>query len=382
MDSNIILIPKIKLSKSVGWSEANGRRWIKQFEEYIPKEEKGNKTLYNQESIRIVKIIKKLSDIGLTSNEIKNLFDNKGVPKNEIELTSLLNTYNSETIDNSFKPQTAISIPLHKEIMIPHLKVMSNGAAITSSEITEALVRFFNLEEEQRVMTYKNSKDSIFMSRIRSARYSLKKEGYIEEINRHTYQITDEGIKLLNENYTEIEEEIEELDKLIDPLNVINENIKQLKEELGENILKQLKKVHWVKFEEIVVDLLTKMGYGDGEVTQRTNDNGLDGVIKEDKLGLDNIYVQAKRWDSNSIGRDVVQSFSGALDPKGARKGIFITTSYFTAGAIEYAQKLESKKIILIDGKQLAKYMIEYNVGTDIKMTFVIKDIDYDYFKE
>lgn len=125
------------------------------------------------------------------------------------------------------------------------------------------------------------------------------------------------------------------------------------------------------------------MGYGDGKVTQRTNDEGLDGVIKEDKLGLDNIYVQAKRYGAtNSVGRDVVQSFSGALDGKGARKGVFITTSYFTDNAKQYAERLDAKKIILIDGKQLAKLMIDHNVGVDISETFVIKSIDYDYFKD
>ncbi len=119
--------------------------------------------------------------------------------------------------------------------------------------------------------------------------------------------------------------------------------------------------------EDIVVELLTVMGYGDGKVSKRTNDEGLDGVIKEDKLGLDKIYVQAKRYAANnSVGRDVVQSFSGALDGKGARKGVFITTSYFTDNARKYAERLEAKKIILIDGMELSKLMIDHNVGVDI----------------
>ena len=138
-----------------------------------------------------------------------------------------------------------------------------------------------------------------------------------------------------------------------------------------------------MKFEDIVVELLTVMGYGDGEVTQRSNDEGLDGVIKEDKLGLDNIYVQAKRYAvNNSVGRDVVQSFSGALDGKGARKGVFITTSHFTENAKKYAERLESKKIILIDGIELSKLLIAHNVGVNISQTFVVKAIDYDYFKD
>jgi restriction system protein len=109
----------------------------------------------------------------------------------------------------------------------------------------------------------------------------------------------------------------------------------------------------------------------------------LDGVIKEDKLGLDNIYVQAKRYAiNNSVGRDVVQSFSGALDGKGARKGVFITTSHFTENAKKYAERLESKKIVLIDGIELSRLMIAHNVGVNSSQTFVVKAIDYDYFKD
>ena len=114
------------------------------------------------------------------------------------------------------------------------------------------------------------------------------------------------------------------------------------------------------------------MGYGDGQVTEKTNDGGFDGIIKEDRLGFDNIYVQAKSWE-NTVGRPEVMSFSGALDAKGARKGIFITTSSFTKGAEEYAERLESKKIILIGGKKLAKLMIENDIGVSIKKKFVIK---------
>ena len=137
----------------------------------------------------------------------------------------------------------------------------------------------------------------------------------------------------------------------------------------------------WIKFEDIVVDLLTQMGYGDGEVTQRSNDEGLDGIIKEDKLGLENIYIQAKRYAiGNSVGREAVQSFSGALDAKGARKGVFITTSHLT-DIKAHADRLETKRIILIDGKELANLMITYNIGVNKKVSFVIREMNFDYFK-
>ncbi|WP_346775127.1 restriction endonuclease [Bacillus sp. RO1] len=374
-----LLYSKKKMSEIVGWSEANGRRWVKHFKEYIPEELTGTRVMYNTESLRIMKLLKRLNETGLNSAEIKLLFSNEGVPKNKKEEKALFDKFNSNSSIKNVKE----SIPSIKEMMIPYLHMIKDGKAYPASEITEKLVNHFRLTGEQQVMKYENTSDIIFLSRVRSVRYSLKKENYIEEVNKLTYQITDEGLELLTENMNEIEEEIEELEKVIDPLTIVKEKLDELKQELAETLLKQLRNVHWIKFEDIVIELLTVMGYGDGKVTQRTNDEGLDGVIKEDKLGLDNIYVQAKRYGAtNSVGRDIVQSFSGALDGKGARKGVFITTSYFTDNAKQYAERLEAKKIILIDGKQLAKLMIDHNVGVDISETFVIKSIDYDFFKD
>lgn len=377
------LISKTKLSESVGWSEANGRQWIKFFQKYIPYVEKGNKILFTEESMRIVSVIKHLNESGLNRNDIRKVFEEKGIPEDKKTLNEILTQKRLEVAEASFNKKIAETIPSQKEIVLPLLRIMHNGKIHTSSEVTDALIKYYNLSPEQRTMTYENGKDSIFLSRIRGAKYSLKKEGYIEEISKHTYQITNEGIILLNDTKEEIEAEIEELEKVIDPLTIVKDKLNELQDELAENLLKKLRNVHWTKFEDIVIELLTTMGYGDGEVTQRTNDEGLDGVIKEDKLGLDNIYVQAKKWgENNSIGRELVQSFSGALDAKGARKGVFITTSKFTAGAQEYVKRLETKKIILIDGKQLAKYMIEYKIGVNIKETLIVKDVDDDYFKE
>lgn len=215
---------------------------------------------------------------------------------------------------------------------------------------------------------------------MRASRYSLKKQDYIEEVSKFTYQITEHGLALLNDNSEEINEEIEELEKFIDPFEVIQDKVEEIEDELITKLVDELKKAHWRRLETIVVELLTAMGYGDGQVTEKTNDGGLDGVIKEDKLGLDNIYVQAKRWE-NTVGRPDVMSFSGALDAKGARKGIFITTSNFTKGAEEYVERLESKKIILIGGKKLARLMIENNIGVSVKKKFVVKEVDFSYFE-
>ncbi|MGD6774319.1 restriction endonuclease [Sutcliffiella horikoshii] len=376
---NKLLYSKKKMSEIVGWSEANGRRWVKHFKDYIPEELTGTRVMYNSESLRIMKLLKRLNEAGLNTAEIKLLFSNEGIPKNKNEEKNLFDKFNTNNSNKNIKE----SIPSIKDMMVPYLHMIKDGKAYPASEITEKLVNHFRLTDEQQVMKYENTSDIIFLSRVRSVRYSLKKENYIEEVNKLTYQITSEGLELLTENMNEIEEEIEELEKVIDPLTIVKEKLDELKQELAETLLKQLRNVHWIKFEDIVIELLTVMGYGDGKVTQRTNDEGLDGVIKEDKLGLDNIYVQAKRYGAtNSVGRDVVQSFSGALDGKGARKGVFITTSYFTDNAKQYAERLDAKKIILIDGKQLAKLMIDHNVGVDISETFVIKSIDYDFFKD
>lgn len=374
-----LLLSKKRMSEIVGWSEANGRRWVKHFKEYIPEDLSGTRVMYTSESLRIMKLLKKLNEEGLNIAEIKQIFSDEGIPRNKKEEKLLLNKFSTNNLIKNVKE----TIPSIKDMMIPYLHMIKDGKAYPASEITERLVSHFHLTDEQQVMKYENTSDIIFLSRVRSVRYSLKKENYIEEVNKLTYQITSEGLELLGENKHEIEEEIEELEKVVDPLTIVKEKLDELKQELAETLLKQLRNVHWIKFEDIVIELLTVMGYGDGKVTQRTNDEGLDGVIKEDKLGLDNIYVQAKRYGAtNSVGRDVVQSFSGALDGKGARKGVFITTSYFTDNAKQYAERLDAKKIILIDGKQLAKLMIDHNVGVDISHTFVIKSIDYDYFKD
>lgn len=378
-----MLFTKTKMSEMVGWSEGNGRRWVKEFKEYIPFVKQNKRIMYNNESVRILQFLKDLGQTGLTMSEIKVWVKENGIPENESESKEIINESKINPVSHKYDDKVAKTIPSAKDILIPYLHILSDGESKLASEVTNKIINYFNLSETQQVMKYENSQDSVFLSRIRSVRYSLKKEGYIDEVNKLTYQITDEGLDLLNDSTKEIENEIEELDKVIDPLEVVKEKIKELSNQLADTLLKQLQSVHWIKFEDIVVELLTVMGYGDGEVSQRSNDEGLDGVIKEDKLGLENIYVQAKRWGAGkSVGRDTVQGFSGALDSKGARKGVFITTSHFTKGAKEYAERLEAKKIILIDGIELASLMISHNVGVDNKMTFVVKEIDYDYFED
>ncbi|WP_186576040.1 restriction endonuclease [Aquibacillus kalidii] len=365
------LITKTKLSESVGWSESGGRRWIKAFKEYIPYETKGTSIFYNDKSVNVLKIIKELSENGLTQKDVLRIFREKGVPSRG-EIQEISKKYNITLNDD---------IPLPRDILLPFLQIVCEGKPFSSSYITEELMKHFNLTEEQRSRTYDNGRDLIFTSRMRHARYSLKNSNYIEEVSNATYQITQEGLELLNDNQSEIQEEIEEMEEVIDPFEVIEEKFEEITKELAQSLIQKIKKTHWRKLEYIIVELLMAMGYGDGKITGKTNDGGIDGVIKEDKLGLDNIYLQAKRWD-NTVGREQVQSFSGALDDLGAKKGVFITTSKFTRNATEYAERLQSKKIVLIDGETLAKLMIRYNIGVAEKETFVIKKIDFTYFDE
>lgn len=159
----------------------------------------------------------------------------------------------------------------------------------------------------------------------------------------------------------------------------------QLQATLAEDILARIKALPPSFFEKLVVDLLVAMGYGGtmqdaAQVVGRSGDGGIDGVIKEDKLGLDNIYVQAKRWES-TVGRPDVQGFYGSLAGKHASKGVFITTATFSADAREYARYLD-KRIVLIDGPTLARLMIEHNVGVAVASTYHIKRVDSDYFAE
>ncbi|WP_231714359.1 restriction endonuclease [Desulfonema ishimotonii] len=158
-----------------------------------------------------------------------------------------------------------------------------------------------------------------------------------------------------------------------------------IRNDLANDLLQQIKENPPSLFEKIVVELLVNMGYGGsrkdaGKAIGKTRDEGIDGIIKEDRLGLDIIYIQAKRWD-NTVGRPEIQKFAGALQGQRAKKGVFITTSTFSKDAYEYVTKIDSK-IVLIDGEQLSQYMIDYNIGVATVSNYEIKKIDSDYFIE
>ncbi len=171
------------------------------------------------------------------------------------------------------------------------------------------------------------------------------------------------------------------------PLEVLESGHQILRAALATDLLDRVRNCTPSFFERLVIELLLKMGYGGsridaGKALGRSGDGGIDGMIKEDRLGLDTIYTQAKRWTDKAVGRPEVQQFQGALAGHGAGKGIFITTSYFTKEAIDYAAGLRNSKIVLIDGEELAELMIDHGIGVATAATYEVKRVDSDYFAE
>lgn len=297
-------------------------------------------------------------------------------------------------------------IPDFQTIMLPLLKAFQNGKEKTSKELREEMVSHFNISEDEQKEKIPSGKQPLYYNRVAWAIAYLKMADLISSPARAVYTITEEGKKVLEnppekitinflkqfdsfsknrnpEKDTELDDNNQIVEKTPDEL--IEIGYKQVKNELSLQILNQIKDCSPYFFEKIVLDLLIKMGYGgsemaNGEVTPKGSDEGIDGIIKEDKLGLDKIYIQAKKWE-NCVGRPEIQKFVGALQGKRAKKGIFITMSTFTKEALEYAENLDVA-VILIDGKKLANYMIENELGVSLKQNYKIFNVDTDYFIE
>lgn len=298
-----------------------------------------------------------------------------------------------------------MSIPDYQSIMLPLLKFASDEKEHSIQEAIKILANQFQLSEEDRKELLPSGQQEVFFNRVGWARTYLKKAGLLESPKRGTFTITDRGKKVLATNppiinnelltqYNEFnefkkkkikheKETLEFQDKT--PEEAFETSYENLRTELANDIIVHLKNSDPTLFEKIVIEVLVKMGYGGslrdaGKAIGRSGDEGIDGIIKEDRLGLDIIYVQAKRWD-NTVGRPEIQKFAGALQGQRAKKGIFITTSNFSKDAVDFASKIESK-IILIDGDQLADYMIDFNVGVTTTSKYELKKIDLDYFVE
>jgi len=301
-----------------------------------------------------------------------------------------------------------VTIPDYQSIMLPLLKLLSDKNEHSLREAIEQLANEFELSEEERKELLPSGRQATFDNRVGWARTYMKKAGLIESTRRGYFRITDRGKTVLEENPTNINvkflerfDEFNEFRNLRHDKSVTTEEWEQgiiqtpeeslesaylkVREDLLSNVLQTVKNCSPRFFEHLVIDVLVKMGYGGtrkdaGKAIGRSGDDGIDGIIKEDRLGLDTIYIQAKRWE-NSVGRPEVQKFAGALQGNRAKKGIFITTSFFTKDAEEYVSRIDNR-IILIDGDTLGQLMIDYDVGVTRVASYEVKKIDTDYFTE
>ncbi len=305
-----------------------------------------------------------------------------------------------------------MAIPKFEEFLYPFLFQLKDKD-VSTKEMKNALVKHFNLTEEDCSIKTKGGSTFQLNDRIGWCRQWLRRALFIEIPQKGIYRITSRGKEYLISHSNlrqedllkypefaeyanipssakggddkEVNKSIEDLDEMT-PTEQMDIAFKKINDDLAADLLQRVLDLSPDFFEKLVLDLLLNMGYGGmnkemARVTPTSHDNGIDGIIPEDALGLDKIYIQAKRYKDTSVGKPEIQQFIGALEEQKATKGVFITTNKFTSGAVETANK-SSKKIVLIDGRKLADFMIEYNVGVSEKKTYEVKKLDSDYFEE
>ena len=305
-----------------------------------------------------------------------------------------------------------MAVPHLDDIRRPALELLAELNRLTNvAEVFDLLAPRFELTQEDLEEMLPSATQRRWPNRVNWACYDWYRSGALDRPVKGRYQINGRGREILGTGpavltRTYLRQQSADFDKFLTPSSKmvdhptseetrpemddtpeeqIDQAVGTLDNSLKAELLEQLLKVDPYRFEQVVVDLLFAMGYGGSrveaaQVTKKSGDEGIDGVINEDRLGLDVIYIQAKRW-KNSIGRPEIQSFVGALAGKQAQKGVFITTSSFGPAAVEYAA-LVPQKVILIDGARLASLMIEHGVGVSTQRTILIKRIDTDYFEE
>lgn len=298
-----------------------------------------------------------------------------------------------------------MSVPKYDEFYRDFLNALADGSTHKIKEIRKFIAVSRNLAEDDLSLLLPSGKQTVFANRINWAGTYLSKAGLVEKPHRGQYCLSEEGKKvqqddsiLLNNDYLSQYSSFSsffsnsgksqqptlqvETDT---PQDIIDTAFQKINASLADDLIQEIMAQDSDFFERLVVQLLLKMGYGGpfedaGIITTRTNDGGIDGIIKEDKLGFNQIYIQAKRWDpSTTVTRPEIHKFSGALMDKGASKGLFITTAKFSQSAIETAQR---QHIVLINGDMLTRLMIEYNLGVSVSQVYEIKKIDTDYFSD
>ncbi len=298
-----------------------------------------------------------------------------------------------------------MAIPKFDETMLPILKVLGDEQMRTIKDVSDILEKeYFNLTEDEKKETVSNGY-SRFFDRVSWGRTYLKKAGLVEQPERGKIKITKEGQKVLSLNLASVDVEFlfkypsfvafksgggektkEEIGKAVSekfsPQDMIDIGFRDIQETLKSDLLEKLHNTNPYFFQKVVLILFQKMGYGDFQETPKSGDGGIDGIISQDKLGLEKIYIQAKRYnEKNKVREPDIRNFIGAMSGD-VSKGIFVTTSIFDDSAIHKAKSAFNHKIILIDGEQLADLMIKYEVGVQIKIQYSIKEMDNDFFDE
>jgi restriction system protein len=303
-------------------------------------------------------------------------------------------------------------IPDYQTIMLPLLQLLADKKEYLFKDIVTLLGKQFRLTDQELSELLPSGQSLLFANRVGWARTYLKKAGLLDAPKRGMVSITERGLNVLKKKPKKVDNNLlKQFPEFLEFQNIKKEGVeisghsdnaqteKQTPEEtidlayqnirqsLAQELIDTVRRLSPTFFERLVVELLVKMGYGGsikdaGRAIGKTGDEGIDGTIKEDKLGLDIIYIQAKLWQAgNIVGRPELHKFVGALAGQGAKKGIFITTFSFSKDALNYAPKNETK-IVLIDGVQLAQLMIDYNLGVSVQRAYEIKRLDNDYFEE
>ncbi|MBL8756214.1 MAG: restriction endonuclease [Planctomycetes bacterium] len=305
-----------------------------------------------------------------------------------------------------------MAIPDFQSLMLPALQhIASCKTEIRVLDLSRALAAKFALTEDELRRQLPSGRAPMFYNRVQWAVFHMRKAGLLNTPKRAHVVATERGHELLLRNVDRIDLRLlgefpefrtfragstEPQDALArashdrteteTPAEAMEHNFHSLRTALATDLLDRVKAATPDFFEQLVVELLVKMGYGGsrsdaGEALGRSGDEGIDGIIKEDRLGLDAIYIQAKRWKDKPVGRPDIQQFAGALSGQGAHKGIFLTTSRFTDDAREFIKRI-STKIVLVDGELLANLMIDHGIGVSTETTYEIKRIDSDYFSD
>lgn len=301
------------------------------------------------------------------------------------------------------------SVPQYHTLMLPLLRVMGSGVDMTTNQMRDAVATHLGLSAEALSQRLPSGTQTAFDNRMGWARTYLFKAGLIERPRRATYVISQSGKQLLlnppaaidadflrsydqfNEFFGTSRNGKEDLiatnntENDLTPEEQVEKGVNRIQRELQDEVLDRVKQLPPEGFEQLVLRLLVGMGYGgsmaDVQGVARGADGGVDGVVNQDHLGLDRIYIQAKRWEG-SVGRPVIQGFVGALAGVGASKGVIMTTSTFAQPAQEYVKTLTDRRIILVDGQRMSELMVKHGIGVSIKQTFLIQRMDEDFFLE